>query len=462
VYLAFATTGSYTYTSDGTTFTNVVSGKDAKYLAYWDDRLWGIDNTGQLWFSTAIGVETNDAQLPLPDGSVTSLFVAPLPDGEVVLHAGTTYGLYSHDVDNAAFVKTRLVGAQHPDNGKGALSWRDSIYFPSGNGIFQYSFAGGDATISVMGPDRDDGLPSDKRGAIRQLIDTTNELLAIMDATTAPGTMNTFDTDGALSAAEVISPDVGFSHIMGWDTQGWEVKWLGGSTAQAISYAYVSYAYSTYRLWWAHNQRVYYMTLPRDIINPNELTTFTYAASADHETPWFNADQSEVGKLALELRVETSGCTSSETVTVSYGLNYATTYTAFPAITTNGITTYLFPDSTEPEGTEFRAIRFKVALARGSTTTLTPKVISITLNYRKKVTAKYGYTVEVDLTGEYIGDSAKSKRQFLVDAVASETKLEFVYRDRATPVWVDVVQATGLEATGMDNRGKSTLTLVEP
>jgi hypothetical protein len=471
VYLAFATTGGYTYTSDGITWNDDT--KDAQFLASWDDRLWGIDSTGQLWFSTAIGVETNDAQLPLPNSSVTNLFVGPLPNGDLVLHAATTYGLFSHDVDNSKFIKTRLVGAQHPDNGKGSISWRDSIFFSSGNGTHRYAFSGGDSTISVMGPDRDDGLPSDKRGVIRQLLDSTNDLLAIFDATSAPGSLNMFDSSTALNAADVIPSDTGFSHILGWSggappegQRGWEVKWLGGSSAQAISYAYVSYAYSTYRLWWAHNQRVYYMSLPRDIVNPSEITTYAYAASADHETFWFNADQVEVDKLALELRVETSGCSSTETVVVSYGLNYASSYTNLGTITSNGVTTYYFPSGTDAAGantgTEFRAMRFKISLARGSTTTLTPDVISVTLSYRKKLPAKYVHQFEIDLNGSYDGRSPAERRAALKTAIEVNTKVEFTFREDGVPLYVDVVQASGLEETGLSERGTSKVVCVEP
>lgn len=467
VYLAFATSGGYSYSSDGASWNDDT--KDTKYFEWWDDRLWGIDSTGQLWFSTAIGVETNDAQLPLPNDSVTSLFPGELADGEIVLHAGTVYGLYNHDADNKKFHETKVSGGQHPDSGKGAIQWRDAIYFPSGNGITEYDTGGGLGSISVMGPDRDDGLPSDKRGTIRQLVDSVNEMLAIFDATTAPGSVNSYSGETALNAADVIDPDVGFSHILGWDTHGWEVKWLGGETAKAISFAYVSYAYSVYRLWWAHNQRIYYMALPRDIINPNELTTFAYAASGEHETPWFSADQVEVNKTALELRVETAGCSSTETVVVSYGLNYADTYTSLGTITSNGITTYYFPSGTDASGTntgtDFRAMRFKVALARGSTTTLSPDVISITLSYRKKLPAKYGHIVTVDLTDSYAGRSPDEMRAALITAIESTTKVEFTFRDDSGAdrnYYVDVLQADGLEATGHDERGESQILLVEP
>jgi len=469
VYLAFVTAGTaggYTYTSDGSSFNDDT--KDTQFLSYWDDRLWGIDFTGQIWFSTAIGVETNAGQLPLPNSSVTNLEVGRLADGDLALYAATTYGPYAYDVDNAVFHEVELAIPQHPDSGKGFARWRDALYYSVGNGIHRYGAGEGPgAAVSGMGPDRDDGLPSDKRGVIRQLLSTPNELVCIIDATVAPGSdaYDNFNAENAPNAADVISIDTGFSSILGWDTQGWQVRWLSDALTQAITYAYVSNAYSTYRLWWAHNARIYYMSIPRDIVNPNELATYPYAASAEHETAWFDAGQVEVTKTALELRVETAGCTSTETVTPSYGTNYSTSYTALTAITSNGVTSYLFPDSTTPTGTDFRAMRFKFALARGSTTTLKPDVISATLIYRKKLPAKYGHEFEIDFTVPvYAGRTAAERRAALITAMESTTLVEFTFRDDSgndRNLYVDVVQATGIEATGRDERGKSTVTTVE-
>ena len=58
-YIA-ATTTAAVWTFDST--------QGAKYLADWDDRLWGISHTGQLWYSVTLGTEVADAQLPLPAG----------------------------------------------------------------------------------------------------------------------------------------------------------------------------------------------------------------------------------------------------------------------------------------------------------------------------------------------------------------------------------------------------------
>lgn len=461
-YLAFATSGGYTYTSDGSSFTDDTT--DTQFLAWWDDRLWGIDSTGQLWYSLTIGTEVNDAQLPLPNSSVNRLFVGRLPNGEFALHAGTVYGLYAHNADEARWEETDLALPPHPDNGKGATRWRDANYYSAGNPCFRYGGRDEQAGVFSMGPDRDDGLPSDKRGYIRQLVPTVNELLAIFDATSAPGSLANFDTE-PLSEAEVISQDTGFSHILGWDTRGWEVKWLSGDNDLPITYALVSYAYSTYRLWWAHNLRVYYMALPRDILNPSEITTFAYAASGEHETPWFNADQLEVEKLALSLKAEVTGASSTETVTIAYALNYSNSYTAFTTITSNGITTFQFPNSTTPTGTAFRAIRFKISLARGSTNTLSPDLVSLTLIYRKKLETKYGHTVTLDLSKEHKGNSAKALRAALITAIESSTLVEATFRDDSGGTrnyYVDVRFASGMESTGLDERGSTTVVLVEP
>ena len=87
LYLIIAHTGGYTYTSDASSFTDDTT--DAKFLTFWDDKLWGIDNTGQMWYASSIGTEVNDAKLPLPNGHVTDLFVARNASGNPVIYAMT-------------------------------------------------------------------------------------------------------------------------------------------------------------------------------------------------------------------------------------------------------------------------------------------------------------------------------------------------------------------------------------
>ena len=116
-YLVFAhydVNGSgYTYSSNGSSWTTDAT--DTKYVTVWDERLWGISNVGQLWYATSIGTEVNDAVLPLPDGSITKLFVARNAMGVPIIYAATTKGLYAHNADNAMWEDTQMDFPTHPE-----------------------------------------------------------------------------------------------------------------------------------------------------------------------------------------------------------------------------------------------------------------------------------------------------------------------------------------------------------
>ena len=268
----------------------------------------------------------------------------------------------------------------------------------------------------------------------------------------------------------VIDSGTGYSTILGYNELGWEAKWLAPTAGRRIDSMHVSNAYSdvneNYRLWFGFDDAVYYMKLPVDIINPSMVTEFEYATSGNHETPWFNAGQSEIEKLALQLKVEVQDCSSSETVQVQYATDYNESYSSMGTITSDGITTYTFGDNV---GTAFRSIKFKLTLSRANSTDAdkkkTPDVVSMTLVWRKKLEAKYAHQVGISLNRQYKGRTPKQLREKLIEAIESSTLVEFTFRDDDggdRNYYVDVTSATGIEATGYDERGSSTIMLVEP
>jgi len=465
---------------------------DTKFVTVWDERLWGISHVGQLWYATSIGTETNDAVLPLPDGSITALFVARNAAGIPIIYAATTHGLFAHNSDNAMWEATQMDFPVHPDNGKGTVRWRDSVYIPSGLGIYKYINGNNAAVITVTGPDRDDGLPSDKRGAIRYMAGSHNELLIGIDASAAPATISSSSIPYqwiSHQGSAVIPPDTGYSTILGYNDLGWETKWQSATSGKGFDSIHVSDAYSKYRVWWGHNNIVHFMDLPKDIINPSEVSEFAYAKKGVHETPWFNAGQSEVDKLALKLRIEaqdltynassTANAPLDEFIAVEYATNYVDSYTNAVAKldsntmgTASGTHTYTFKDDDgNPIGKDFRAIKFKLTLYRSAATSSglekfeTPDVVSLTLEYRKKIAAKWGHTVDVDLTNEYKGNVPKDLRSNLISAIESTTLVEFTFRDDSGGTrnyYVDVIGAQGMEFTGHDERGSTTIQVVEP
>ena len=465
LYLVIAHTGGYTYTSDASSFTDDTT--DTKFLAYWNDKLWGIANTGQLWYASSIGTEVNDAKLPLPDGHVTDLFVARNASGNPILYAMTKEGLYAHDSTNALWVETQLALPFHNENGKGTIRWRDSVYIPAGLSIYKYINGTNSAVVSVIGPDKDHGLPSDYRGSISKLIGTHNDLIALIDGTLTPSVVDMFAT----GESAVVDDTTGFSTVLGYNEMGWEVKWASSGTDQGkkITAGFVSdvggtlTATNPYRLYWGFDGALYYQQLQSDIINPTQVVNYNYEDSTDgiHYTPWFSADQVEVDKLALKLKVETADCNANQTVKVEYGTDYTETYTAMGTITSNGITTYTFGSSA---GTTFRSIQFKITLAT-NTKIVSPDMISLTLEYRKKLNTKFGWSVNIDINKAYKGSSSKAMRSNILSAIQSNTLLEFTYRDDSSTnrnYYVDITNAQGLEETAYDERGTTQLLLTEP
>ena len=463
LYLVIAHTGGYTYTSDASSFTDDT--KDAKFLAFWNDKLWGIDNSGQLWHAATLGSETNDAKLPLPDGYVTDLFVARNANGDPILYAMTKEGLFAHDASNSLWVETQLALPFHNENGKGSTRWRDSVYIPAGLGIYKYINGTNSAVVTVVGPDRDHGLPSDYRGTITKLLGTHNDLIAIVDGTLAPGYADFFST----TESPAIPDSTGYSTILGWNEVGWEVKWASTTTGKKITAAFVTdvggdiSSTNPYRLYWGFDSKLYFQQLQSDVINPTQVVNYSYEDSVDgtFETPWFNADQIEVDKLALKLKIETADCSSNQTVAVTYATDYTESYTSLGTITSNGVTTYTFGSNL---GTTFRAIKFKLTLTT-NVTTVSPDVISMTLEYRKKLDSKFGWAVNIDMTKPYKGRSPKAMRSDLLSAIESNTLLEFTFKDDSTTnrnYYVDITSAQGLEHTAYDERGSTQLLVTEP
>lgn len=468
LYFVIATGVGYSYSNNLTTWTDDAT--NAQYLAFWNDKLWGIDSTGQLWYASSLGTEVNDAKLPLPDDHVTDLFVARNSSGDPILYAMTKKGLYAHDSTNALWVETQLALPFHKENGKGSVRWRDSVYIPAGLGIYKYINGTNSAVVSIMGPDKDDGLPKEYRGTIRELLGTHNDLIALVDGTLAPGTRDLFTAEET-NGSSVIDDSTGVSSILGYNDMGWEVKWASDTAGQAITAGYVTDVGSSlsttkgYRIYWAHtvggNGTLYYMQLQSDVINPNEIVDYSYAGSGILETPWYNADQSEVDKLAIKLKVETGDCTATQTIKVEYAIDGTASYTTMGTITTNGTTPYSFGSNI---GTTFRSIRFKITLG-SSDRLLSPDLLSLTLEWRKKLETKFGWSVNLDISKGYKGTSPKAMRSNILTAIETNTLLEFTFKDDSTTArnyYVDVIQAQGIDHTAYDERGNTTLVLAEP
>ena len=119
-------------------------------------------------------------------------------------------------------------------------------------------------------------------------------------------------------------------------------------------------------------------------------------------------------------------------------------------------------------GVDFRSIKFKLTFSRATglaNKKKSPDVVSMVFVYRKKLEAKWGHQLALNLNQEYRGLNPKELRAALVTAIEKTTLSEFTFRDDSggdRNYYVDVRSATGLEGTGYDERGSTTVMLVEP
>ena len=469
-YVAFACTSDYTF-FNGSSWANSTSTKPTVRLAFWDDRLWGIDNTGQLWFSTAIDSETNDAKLSLPAGYVNELFTGPDAAGEDILYASTYVGLYAHDAANARFVKTKVAFPQDGTAKHGAATWNGEIYVAAGDmAVWRYDPVGG--TITSVGLDRDAGLDSGTAtdvGDIVRLVPVHSGVIA--------------QVNGATNDS-----------IWEYNGIGWHFI---GIKSGSVGTVHASDAGGYYRLYWSitSSATLEFRALDVGHVNP-DVATINYDQSSDTRlflvTPWFNAGQNEIDKTAIRIRLDCTKITDDEIIKVEYALNYGSTYetarvtgeadaslngdSEFSIIGTasNGVTSAEFhkigttatppvANTTSQPGVDFRAIRFKITL-NGDTATSSPNLKSLSLEWRRKLKARYGFTFDIDRTSRYAGRSPKEQKAALVTAFEQGTMVELTYVDdtgNSQNYYVDITSMEDVQETGHGEAGVTRITAVE-
>ena len=475
--LVIATGSEVDYATNTTTWARN-SDFAIKYVVFWKDLFWGITQAGQMYYTDDLSKAwTIDARLQLPDDFIVKLLVARGPDREEHIYAATKVGLHVHDDVNQRFLPTDLILPFHPDAGKGTTVWRGSIYFPAGNAIYRFQ-AGSDQTIVVpVGPDQDHGLPADKRGVIVDLQGTHNELMQFLDASAAAGVSTLSQPTRGVGTHHGVTSNTntGFSLIIGYDERGHETKWLSGSSAQSITVAEVASAYNVYRMWWAADQTVYFMSLPIDVVNPLQVTDTDYAPTGRFETPWNDMNIRNQVKTALDVLVETNNPTTSETIIVEYATNYDETYTVLDdstitdgKINTTGLIQFRILIGGDPVGEVFRSIKFRITFARGSITTNTAQLIKLTLVWDAVVNITYGIAAAIDV--REISPDGREPLQQVIDLRATLAKGElgeWTYRNDATEVqnyYMRMRDLQGFEEAGDDSEeaGIWQVTGIEP
>ena len=144
----------------------------------WNDRVWGITEDGKLYDTFALSNSWEfQSAIPVHETPVQNMFIYRDVSGEPVIHALTETALWIHDHANQRFLKTDVTFPRSPRNGLGAVVWRGDLYISAGLSVYRYG-GGGAPVLSLVGPDRDQGVPWPGESMIVKLVPTHNRLLA--------------------------------------------------------------------------------------------------------------------------------------------------------------------------------------------------------------------------------------------------------------------------------------------
>jgi hypothetical protein len=397
------------------------------------------------------------------------LLVARGADNFEHLYAATTIGLWIHNAVEGVWEETDMSELPyHADGGVGSTKWRGNIYYPAGNAVYRFQPRSTGTVVDTVGPDGDYGLPLLKRGVIKKLTPTHNDLIAFLDASVVgrgvSGVQTRVSRGARFHHGVTLSAQLGYSIILGWNEDGWEVKWESGASDKPITTGTVANSYSQNRLWWASNQRVYYQVLPVDTVNPLQVPNTTYATTATLETPWNDFRSRNSTKLALSFLLDTINPTSSETVKVEYAVNHIESYTTIKTQTATGNTETTFPiGGSNAIGLAFTAIKFRVTLARGSATK-TPQMVKMTLVWRQRNKELYGVQANLVL-GDNMDVGAKIQLAAIKTALLNDELFEVTYRndDGGTEnYYMEIVGYDAQLETGHNYSGTVQVIMVEP
>lgn len=371
----------------------------ADFLAQFGNMvLYRADNINEIYWTVAAVPGATDWNGPIYVGD-TNTQIRSLAVGDGKLYVGKDDGLY-YIQDQRAYQLLDMSFARDPNNFKNMKWWQGALYFPILNGLFRLI----GSTLQAVGPNLGaagavelgigsninqgtlKSLASGKRGRIVDLTPTDNFLYAVIDAGTTGFS--------------------GTSQIVAYNGTGWHQIIEGAASGTRIRAAFFTGSLATTgqltnpRLWFGYGNDPYNIILPLGTEDPFEYSAETYAASGTLDSPSFDAGLANIFKEWVSIQVYSEGLTADETLQISYTLDDMGIGETNGQIRQNLIdsdgTAYAFTVSPYqkirlPANTIAKKLQLRLSLARGGTTTLTPKIKKVVVEYMTRPDTRYGW-----------------------------------------------------------------------
>ena len=367
------------------------------YFTQYDNRLCVLryQNAGFAYSSVndIVSVWTDKPTFPNLPVVFTGMFASKDASDNSILYFLTQKGMFYLDVfTNFIFNPTEITWEEDSTTGKKGLYWKGDTYVAVGKGI--YKIQGADVTL--VGPDMDDGLPEDMQGTVTDMIGVGFWLVIAVDG-------------GTSKKSSILKRYITGTH------------WHPVYVTSAVNSPIRALCWDAGTLYFGEGTNVKSLSFPTLTDNVNKLSTQTRAASGTLTYPYFHSVFETMPKVAHKVWATTKDCNANETITIHYRKDEETDWTLLGSFATSPRPTAL---SFGTAGVQFERIQLRASYARGSTTTNSPKVESLTLEYRVIPPTLWGWDVRIaastsnDRRGQDIIDALQT-------AIETNTLLEF-------------------------------------
>ena len=389
-----------------------------------NDIAWGITEQGVLYNTLSLSDAWEEqARLPRHVTPVTDMFLFWNQHNLLGIHVMTEVGMWEYNEETQKFLQTQVTFPRLRGSGRGSVIWRSQLYIPVGLRVYRYT-GGSNPTISLVGPTRDQGISWNGQGRIIKLVETHNDLLAAVQR----------------------SGSIGTSHVLAYNGVGWRSLWTpyddeNDEKAQVLNDIFAEDIFGEYSLWMGFEELAV-IDLPTDIVNPDAFyEQRRYAPFGLAELPWFDADETNLDKIGLRVRVEVRDVSATATIRLQYALNFDTSELAWmdlatitgPSSDINDPSQHVFdlhpPEDGDVIGIIFHAIRFRVLMVSGDAE-MSPDMLSLSLEFEKRLPIKWAFQclIEVPATG-YKDKSADQMVAALNEAFAFDHLVPFAYEN---------------------------------
>lgn len=322
-----------------------------------DAQAWGTN----LTFGTVIRTGINTARISgleiyMDDSGYEALWI--LKEDEVGFIKSTTSAWVSLQLREMATVKS-------PKNGLAHAVFGTYLYWSLLNGLEQYYRP----TLDDMGPNLDDGLPTERQGPVAALLGYPGRVFAAINAGTA-----------------------GYSSVLSYDGGGWHEEYRAPKGKQIMVLGFqVVPGTQPDRLWMLQGADMVWIPFPSDTTNPLADTAFRYTHEAAITLSIMTAGMGDATKFVKSIKVESDNLSSQALICeVDYRLDGETTWTTLDDVVDESPVQEI--DLTSIFGLSGKRLQFRLRIQTNDNTK-TPIIRVVLIEALTRVANKFAYSI---------------------------------------------------------------------